>query len=491
MASYELLQKPSHCCYCCYRKSAGGEPTWLFACTHCRCFGCVTCWLLLGMLAAEIAVGFFAGREFVRRRYELEQNITECQLAPEQLKMGDYFCGPQSGGLLRTPENMTRSMWFPACTSTYLVEEMAEFNKQHEYKLVRFQSRAGDAGQPSVTLDAWWLPVSHTSPRVVIVHGNNENFNDWSVQLPGYFLRSMGFSVLIPNLRDHGSSGVSSGGAPPDRGAASTWGWAYHLDVLGAWDFVVRDPKGELGGPMDMKKVGLQGHAMGGFSVATATGIEHNVVGAWLDSPVFDPRHILRFHLERLLGVAAPLFLHASWFFANKLAKADLAHATPAKAAEARVASLSSGSFDCSAGYANWEHGWSGGKKAWCCRTTGRGCAPDEKAAKSLIFACAATTDRAVPASEAGLLVAELGGAGGEAFEVVEHHSSPAACGSSSHLALAVWKPDLYRQKLCQFWSRALRRDRGECGLARLPHFATDVAAVFGWAERPTGSFFG
>jgi len=32
--------------------------------------------------------------------------------------------------------------------------------------------------------------------------------------------------------------------------------------------------------------------------------------------------------------------------------------------------------YDCVAGYANWMAGWSVGKKAWCCKNEGKGCPP-------------------------------------------------------------------------------------------------------------------
>merc|ERR1711860_6338 len=30
--------------------------------------------------------------------------------------------------------------------------------------------------------------------------------------------------------------------------------------------------------------------------------------------------------------------------------------------------------YNCADGYANWQIGWSVGKKAWCCRVHGKGC---------------------------------------------------------------------------------------------------------------------
>merc|ERR1719401_1363122 len=32
--------------------------------------------------------------------------------------------------------------------------------------------------------------------------------------------------------------------------------------------------------------------------------------------------------------------------------------------------------FDCNAGFANWQAGWSEPKKAWCCQHQGKGCPP-------------------------------------------------------------------------------------------------------------------
>merc|ERR1712060_366710 len=32
--------------------------------------------------------------------------------------------------------------------------------------------------------------------------------------------------------------------------------------------------------------------------------------------------------------------------------------------------------YDCNAGFSNWQKGWSEGKKAFCCRTAGKGCPP-------------------------------------------------------------------------------------------------------------------
>merc|ERR1712217_624595 len=38
--------------------------------------------------------------------------------------------------------------------------------------------------------------------------------------------------------------------------------------------------------------------------------------------------------------------------------------------------------YDCEAGFANWEHGWSDAKKVWCCAVEKRGCAGKSKGKK-------------------------------------------------------------------------------------------------------------
>merc|ERR1719414_382597 len=45
------------------------------------------------------------------------------------------------------------------------------------------------------------------------------------------------------------------------------------------------------------------------------------------------------------------------------------------------------GSYNCAAGYANWQAGWSVGKKVWCCRTHGKGC-PGQIATTSKPYDC-------------------------------------------------------------------------------------------------------
>merc|ERR1712157_321169 len=108
-----------------------------------------------------------------------------------------------------------------------------------------------------------------------------------------HFLRSMGYSVLINNLRDHGYSN-------PSQKHLQEWGDAYTYDLLGAWDYLASDPDGTLGGPLPSRKVGLMGQSKGGFLTLNAFGLESQVPAAWVDSPAYTPRAVFAAGVERI-----------------------------------------------------------------------------------------------------------------------------------------------------------------------------------------------
>lgn len=434
-------------CYCCYSLSADGSPTWLFACTYCRICSIGLSLILLGVLIAEASVGVIAGQSFVQRHRQLEPNLTDCVLSAAKLAGEDFFCDVGEGAWW-TPANWTRRAWFPACTSTYLIEEMAEFNRRHAWELVHFPSRQGELGQEDVSLDAWWLPASDSqAPRIVVVHGNGGNFNDWSVQLPAYFLRSMGFAVLLPNLRGFGSSEAAS--------AQVTWGWAYQLDVLGAWDYLRRDPDQRLGGALPPEKVGIQGVSLGAFAASVAAGIDPRVPGVWLDTPIYDPQNLMLFQLRRIVGTfLAPFFVRVAWLFANQFAGVQLDAFTPAKVLPS--SRQEPGAAACNVGVV------------------------------------ADLQDSAVPVSEAELLVQLLRSGATPAYEVLaDDKAGVSRCGRENHLVLPVWAPDAYREKLCHFWAATFGLSEGECHLEDLPRFAMDISASVGWEDRPERPGFG
>ena len=197
-----------------------------------------------------------------------------------------------ANGSTRTPQDMVSSMWFADCDEAKALQAaMVKFNAKRPFKQVSFNSKQGDHGQETVLLKAWWLPAkSKKAPRVVVQHGNNVNSNDQTVQAAAFLLRSAGFSVLLPDLRDHGWSGKTSHGNVG-------WAWSYYLDTAAAWEYAVGDPDGELGGAMSKDKVAIMGFSMGGLAASTAFGVLKDAPALWLDSAVFHPKEVFQYQI--------------------------------------------------------------------------------------------------------------------------------------------------------------------------------------------------
>lgn len=226
--------------------------------------------------------------------------------------------------------NMTYNLWWPGCGyvteqgqvndecalpcfSPTLLQEMDTFNKAHPGKKVTYMSRSSPDIE-DVQLTGWWLPApsaNEYTPRIMLQHGFKENSNMFRQQLMAYLLRSVGFSVLVNNVRDHGYSANSST-------HVVEWGHSYHYDTLGAWDYAVSDPDGHLGGAVEPAMVGLMGFSKGAFTVMNALGNEGGVPGAWLDSGPSQPKVVFANGAARVmqdlgLGLLAPMMINGAW----------------------------------------------------------------------------------------------------------------------------------------------------------------------------------
>jgi len=250
-------------------------------------------------------------------------------------------------GIETTPKNIAEYEWWPGCDrgvksatefdkcggdcfSADLPESMIAFNKKRDFKLVSFSSRRAD-GIQDATLTAWWLPAVSDAgkkpPVVILVHGLSSSFNAIKVQLPAYYLRSLNFSVLLPNLRGHGSSSKTTHGL-------TSWGLEYPLDVLGAWDYVINDPDGALDGKHDPSEVGLMGGSLGGFSAANAFGMEERISGLWLNGAIFDPKDDYFGQVIGFLGPVAGAVYDPAWEIVESLSGLDLDKLLPKKTME-------------------------------------------------------------------------------------------------------------------------------------------------------------
>eukprot|EP00931_Biecheleriopsis_adriatica_P043710 TRINITY_DN24976_c0_g1_i1.p1 TRINITY_DN24976_c0_g1~~TRINITY_DN24976_c0_g1_i1.p1 ORF type:complete len:575 (+),score=99.70 TRINITY_DN24976_c0_g1_i1:20-1744(+) len=253
------------------------------ACCSARCCGCA-CVLVSLLVLASVGLLLVHVGQIQVTRLSNDDSWHDASITPPDFPryMG---CGACKAGK-KTDEEIKRCA--EPCFSLEYVKDWETFAKAHDWKLVFFPSRPGPAGQPAVNISAWWLPADtsrlpagQVPPRIVALHGLASNNNHCGVQSTCYLLRTMGFSCLTPTVRDYGLSGKSS------HPLTQTWGYDYHYDLLGAWDYARLDPDGVLGGSLDAGQVGIMGFSRGGYDAAIAFGLDKRIPGAWLESAPF------------------------------------------------------------------------------------------------------------------------------------------------------------------------------------------------------------
>lgn len=319
-----------------------------------RC--CVICCLTSGCCCCFwIAIFIFclvAANVFVTADRSQEQPLSVA--CPPTLQ----FCNWRDG-INTPPNNITRYLRWPGCQhidgpkpnhiilqcgppcyDDRYVEAMDDYNRAHEWKKVKFPSApSGNGVQQDLTeLTGWWLPtdqmynnhsVGGRAPVIIIQHGVNHNFNSHYVQIYAYILRSIGFNVFLPNLRDHGDSQHST------HHGTITWGHEYYLDLLGAWQFVVDDPGGNFGGPRNASDVGVAGFESGALIAATVLGLNQSIPGAWLDSGLYDVENgalrdaLTRYGYFSFFGWFFRWLTPLTYHFARSFAGVDIGYKTP------------------------------------------------------------------------------------------------------------------------------------------------------------------
>lgn len=302
----------------------------------------------------------------------------------------------------------------------------------------KYPSRS-EAGIQDIELGGWVLPAEGNSsdissaPRIVVQHGFAGNSNTLGALLVGYYLRQMGFSVLLNNFRDHGYSGRS-------ELRRSEWGGSYTYDVLGAWDYLVSDPDGLLGGPIAPAKVGIIGFSKGAFMTLNAFGLEGRVGAAWADSPPFSPQTIVndgvRAFIERELGMPflVPIVQPRTWTRVLRRAEAEgvqLLKNLPEK---------------------NLPMGPST-RRPLALTTT-----PD---------------DEIVPVTEFLSVLSLLQGHTDK--YAVEHFYTNSNCRGSSHCLGILLEKELYLEKMCVFFKNAFGEDNSTCPMSALGQSMNDL----------------
>jgi hypothetical protein len=147
-------------------------------------------------------------------------------------------------------------------------QAIADANVMPAPQEVTFASR--DAQMPDAKLAGWWIPAEQAdAPAVILVHGIYSCRREANVLVPAGMLHRAGYSVLLMDLRDHGDSGGDDG--------RFSGGTEEHLDVLGAYDWVVAQ-----GVPAD--RIGVLGMSIGSMTAIIAGGQEPAIRAAWADS---------------------------------------------------------------------------------------------------------------------------------------------------------------------------------------------------------------
>jgi len=148
------------------------------------------------------------------------------------------------------------------------------------YETVKFPSR-----DPAIEVAGWWIPKDPAAPAVILVHGQGGCKNSIDMLVPAGMLWRNGFNVLLIDLRDVGDSTFEDG--------RSTIGNAEYQDVLGAWDWLVKE-KG-----IDPKRIGLFANSLGGANANYAFSEEPRVAALFLQSTFGNLRQVLAAELTR------------------------------------------------------------------------------------------------------------------------------------------------------------------------------------------------
>ena len=120
---------------------------------------------------------------------------------------------------------------------------------------------------------------------MILVHGLGGCKNCIDVLMPAGMLWRNGFNVLLIDLRDMGDSTFEDG--------RSTIGNEEHRDVLGAWDWLVKE-KG-----FDPKRIGLFANSLGGANANYAFSEEPRIAALFLQSTFGNLQQIIAAELAR------------------------------------------------------------------------------------------------------------------------------------------------------------------------------------------------
>lgn len=176
------------------------------------------------------------------------------------------------------------------------LDALEAFNWQNGWAEISFPARDFH------NVSALYFPSSPNSPLVIVAHSLSATWLDHTVQTAAYFLRSMGVSVLIPNLNGRWSEarfgfwGASEGVGPLLQATRSSW------DLQAALDFAA---------PSHVA-VGVLGFEYGALPAMVAFGQDPRIAGVMLDGGVQDTRRLMGWWLRQRFWLSW-LLLQQAW----------------------------------------------------------------------------------------------------------------------------------------------------------------------------------
>lgn len=175
---------------------------------------------------------------------------------------------------------------------------------------VEFQSRRGD-----VMLSGWYLPGANAKPQLIFVHGiGSVRSGDNAVELAANLV-DRGYSVLMFDLRGHGSS----------EGDKVSGGYYERWDVLGAYDYLV-------GRGVGTGQIGLTGFSMGAATSIMAAAEEPGITAVVADSPYADATDLIARESARKTPFPEwliPIFISTAKLMANEIYGIDIGELAP------------------------------------------------------------------------------------------------------------------------------------------------------------------
>eukprot|EP00929_Paragymnodinium_shiwhaense_P105809 TRINITY_DN70884_c0_g1_i1.p1 TRINITY_DN70884_c0_g1~~TRINITY_DN70884_c0_g1_i1.p1 ORF type:complete len:816 (+),score=148.06 TRINITY_DN70884_c0_g1_i1:164-2611(+) len=206
-----------------------------------------------------------------------------------------------------------------------LLDEITSFTKDDDNGKVQEVTFAAQMQNSEVVrkVQAYWFPApedSKTSPSVVIMHAGTSGAVCAPILASVYFLRRSGFNVLVP-LLDAQHYDLET----PGKKVYAKWTYEGAQIAHDAWRFAVDRSQSKNPG-----QVALMGFGLGAYIATMAFGMEPEIPGLLVDSPVVSIEELLETVMSKQAPGIAWLFKKQAWMACKSLAGPQLETTTPA-----------------------------------------------------------------------------------------------------------------------------------------------------------------